>query len=132
MVDEPTVTFQLVSPDLDEEERDREARQLGSELREAGIEARMLATDGTVPAGAKSGVPVELVSAIAVGLATTALEEVIRYVWSWLKHRKQPQNVKLSVSSGNFDLSSDMSRDQLTSLLEAIASAQTASEAPAG
>ena len=85
-----------------------------------------------MPAGAKSGDPVEMIATIAVALTTTALEEVIRYVWSWLKNRKQPQNVKLSVSGGNFDVSSDMSSDQLSSLLAAIAAAQTASGAPAG
>jgi hypothetical protein len=131
MVDEPTVMFELVSPGLDEEERDDEARQLGSELRDAGIDAHVVSGGGTVPAGAKSGIPVEMVSGIAVALATTGLEEVIRYVWSWLKNRKQPQKMKLSVSGGDFDLSSDMSRDQLTSLLQAIAAAQETTGAPA-
>jgi Effector Associated Constant Component 1 len=132
MVDEQMVTFELVSPDLGDEELDEEVRRLGSELREAGLDARVVADGGTVPAGAKSGDPVELIAAIAVALSTTALEEVIRYVWSWLKNRKRPQNVKLSVSGGNFDISSEMSSDQLSSLLAAIAAAQTASGAPAG
>lgn len=129
MADEPKVTMQIISPNLDREELDEETRQLRTELLEAGIDVQVVAGGGAIPAGAKSGFPVELASAIAVGLATTALEEVIRYVWSWLKHRKHPQNVQMSVSGGRFELSSDMSGDQLKNLLEAISAAQAAASA---
>jgi hypothetical protein len=129
MADEPIVTFHFISPTLDQEERDEEARQLGSELREAGIDARVVADGGAIPGGAKSGIPVELASTIAVGLATTALEELIRYTWSWLRRRKAPHKLKMSVNGGDFELSSEMSRDQLKSLLETISAAAAGASA---
>jgi hypothetical protein len=129
MADEPIVTFHLISPTLDQEERDEEARQLGSELRESGIDARVVTDGGEIPGGAKSGIPVELASTIAVGLATTALEELIRYTWSWLRRRKAPQKLKMSVSGGDFELSSEMSRDQLKSLLDTISAAAAGASA---
>lgn len=131
MSEEPVVAFEFVSAVIDDEERDEAARQLVSQFREAGIEARVVAGGGSVPEGAKSGVPVELVSAIAVGLATTGLEEVVRYAWSWLRHRKHPEHLKMSLSSGSFELTSDMSSDQLEGLLRAISAAQGAAGAPA-
>jgi hypothetical protein len=129
MADEPIVTLHFISPTLDQEERDEEARQLGSELREAGIDARVVTDGGAIPSGAKSGIPVELASTIAIGLATTALEELIRYTWSWLRRRKTPQKLKMSVSGGDFELSSEMSRDQLKSLLETISAAAAGASA---
>jgi hypothetical protein len=126
MADGAMVTMQIVSPDLDREEIDEETKRLRDELREAGVDVEVVSEGGQIPAGAKSGFPVELASAIAVGLATTALEEVIRYVWAWLKHRKHPENVRMAVSGGSFELSSDMSRDQLKNLLDAISAAQAA------
>jgi hypothetical protein len=70
-----------------------------------------------------------LASTIAIGLATTALEELIRYTWSWLRRRKTPQKLKMSVSGGDFELSSEMSRDQLKSLLETISAAAAGASA---
>jgi len=119
------VVFTLISDTLDKTELANAASSLVKDLRRSGIDVRKITSgDGIIPEGAKAGFPIELASAFAIGLAGTALQEVVKYAWMWLRHRKHPQNIQLNLSTGSFQLSSSMSPDEVQTLVDTLEAVQ--------
>lgn len=122
---QPAVTIRVISDILDEDERQRSAQQLGDELRRAGHDVAAVDPSGVdIPEGAKAGIGVELASAFAVGIAGTALQEVIRYAWMWLRQRKHPQKLELNIMDGRFEIAGSMSPVELQTLVDTLQSLQ--------
>lgn len=111
--DKVELNLEIVAADATDEELDRLARQLLSELRELNVETVELAKNGPAPNGSK-GDPVTI-GIIALEVLPVAIPSVIGLVQAWVM-RKQGRTVKFKGKGIEFEGSPEELQKLLASL----------------
>lgn len=132
VTDTPTeLTFAILPSDsLNDESRETATRQLRNELREVGLDAAVTSGTGETPKGAK-GVPFDLdAMQISLAAAPVIIPRLIDYIRGWLKNRRDPIRIRISVHDTRVEIHGQMNRTDLDNAINLLTTATT--EDPGG
>lgn len=111
---------EIIAPDATDEDVDKMARQLLTEVRRIDVDSVSLVKNNDVPAGTKA-VDAVMIGTVAISIIPTALEVAVDVIKAWSKRREEKVSVKFKGRVGGQMINFEGSREDLEKIITKLA-----------